>query len=329
MPTPRPHSRSSRVKRVLAHAVDVAVWLAIALLLGIPAALVQLGLRGMTEMLAASTLMGNPGPAAVFDGGIRIALALTIMLLTAFAVFALWRTVSGPQRLRVIAYGAIQLWAIAVALIPPGTEVGVQVAWYLAGVAGAGWWSWQKRWRGAGVAPSPLAGVLRPDTHTGQIWYGVVNGSQETKVRPVMVLARAPERQWLVAYFTSREPRPHLAKYYLSVPAGTLRGMDRDNWVSLRDPRTLSRGQLRSYTGLAPRWVYEQVCTLTGTVADPHALTVDEQVAGSGHGPVEHLLRTAFTGTPPDPEVTEAMSVSLRAFLKFRVAPWRRPRQGK
>lgn len=307
---------------------NVLLWVSVALLAGLPVAALGNLLRVSGEGVGVA--LGLEGFAlSSFQNGLMLGYALVGSLLCLFVVPLLWRTFSRPALLRGLAYTAIVIWTICAGLAVPSAWVGWQVTWYLAGAGTAGWWVWQKRWRGAGVAPSPLAGVLRPDIHSGQIWFAVVAGSQETKIRPVMVVGSAPEGRWKVLYFTTRKPKPHLAERYLEVVPGSLRGLPRENWVALRDVRELPRNQFRSYCGLAPGWVYEQACETAGLARDAHALVIEEDAAGERGGPLERMLRRIFALRTVDRELRESVSENIVAILKLPLWGSRRKPGGR
>lgn len=182
------------------------------------------------------------------------------------------------------------------------------VAWWLGGLGTTGWWTWEQRWRGSGVAPSPLAGVLRPELHPGQIWFATISGRRQTKVRPIIVLGSGPRKgTWSAAYFTSQSPRyENLAEFYTHVEAGVIRGIEVDNWVSLNDLRTLTRGDFRTYTGIAPTWLYETVCQAYDIVPDVHAHTVNEEKAGEAPAPTYLAILSALGLVKRDGRVNES-----------------------
>lgn len=303
----------------------ITTWVIIAFAIGAPAAgvqqLIRMGVSALTTLAAVS------GPTAVsFETGLLAGIALLMNAVVLILLPVAWRHISHPNTLRVLAYAAIMIWAVATGLLIPDPLIGWMVTLDIAGAGSAGWWMWQRQWRGAGVAPSPLAGALRPDLHTGQIWYAVVAGSHETKVRPVIILAPADNGQWTVAYFTSQPPRDHRARHYLEIPEGSLRGLPKANWASLRDPRELTRKQFRTYSGLAPTWVYVQLCQRFNLFVDPHAFTVNETSAGQHGGPIEHLFHRMFRLQTTDADVRSAASANFRAFMRMTIIP---PRPGR
>jgi hypothetical protein len=299
-----------------------------AVVAGLPSAFgqvfVRLGINNLVSLLSA----GNPAIEPVAANLSRSLFAATVGFVTIILLPFAWRAVSRPAWLRGLAYAVIQILAICIALLIPDAGIGWNVALTLGGPASYAWWKWQKRWRGSGVAPSPISGYLRPEIHTGQIWYAVVTGSHETKVRPVMVLKPAPEGRWLVAYFTTQRPKPHLEAFYTDVPEGGLRGLPKENWVSLRDPRELSRHQFKTYTGMAPTWLYEGICSTLGLEADPHALTVNEIKAGEHSGPFESVLRRILWLRDDTLDVRVAASSNIKAMFTMNLTQ-RQPRPRK
>lgn len=267
-----------------------------ALLAGLPAASIALFLEAYILWAAFQMDFEVAAYAYTFAGAVEAAFGVLALLGTPLLVPILWRRFSRPGMLRTVAYLSVQVFAIGFGLLMPNAMNGALLTLALAGAGTVGWWNWQLRWRGVGVAPSPLAGVLRPHVDPGQIWFGIIPGRQQTKVRPVMVLDVEPDgKHWRVAYFTTQPPKnPQYAKTYVSVPAGVLRGFQKDNWVSLNDSRSLSRSQFRTYTGLAPKWLYEQVCEAHGIAPSQESWTIDEEIAGQGHSPVYKTIAKAL-----------------------------------
>lgn len=307
----------------------LTLWFIIAITAGLPIALIGVFLRTTLQSLYSLTEYDAPIIELAFQNGIRVGLA-SITLFLAFTVTPLaWRYVSGPKTLRGLAYATIQAIALGVGLLVPDPLTGFFVTYTVAGAGSTAWWIWQKRWRGTGVAPSPLAGVLRPEIHTGQIWFAVISGSHDTKVRPIIVLGPAANNRWTVAYFTTQSPKEHLSKHYIPVPLGKLRGLPKDNWLSLRDPRELTRSQFRTYTGLAPSWLYTTACVETETVLDPHALTIQEFEAGEGLGPVEKMFRNILKLSKTDEEFRETVSDNMKALMQLQVIPHQKHQQNR
>lgn len=281
-----------------------------ALLSGIPAASVASFLDAYVLWVAFQMNFEVAAYAYTFANAINAAIGVLALLGTPLLVPFLWRRFSKPGMLRTLAYLAVQIVAIGVGMVFPDMLNGSLITWALAGAGTIGWWNWQLRWRGIGVAPSPLAGVLRPHVNPGQIWFGIVPGRQQTKVRPVMVLGVEPDgKHWRVAYFTTQAPKTaQYAKNYVQVTAGTLRGFQKDNWVSLTDARALSRSQFRTYTGLAPKWLYEQVCAAHNVPLSDEAHTIDEELAGQGHSPTYKTIAKALGLLKSDERIPDIAS---------------------
>lgn len=294
---PRPAVESERGVKGKAKSLlrGIIVFVA-AMLSGIPAASVTSFLDAYILWAAFQLDFEVAAYAYTFANAVNAAVGVLALLGTPLLVPLLWRRFSRPGMLRTVAYIAVQIIAIGIGLVFPDFVNGALITLALAGAGTIGWWNWQLRWRGVGVAPSPLAGVLRPHVDPGQIWFGIVPGRQQTKVRPVMVLDADPDgKHWKVAYFTTQPPKTsQQAKNYVSVPAGSIRGFQKDNWVALSDARSLSRSQFRTYTGLAPKWLYEDVCRAHGIEPSQESWTIDEEMAGQGHSPVYKTIAKAL-----------------------------------
>lgn len=293
---PRSGAAARPVRRILQKWGQATLTVVLSALTGVPAALASATLSLVPLGLAAWAALPST-EAMWFTFGVNALGGFLGLIAVAVILPALWGRVSNPTILRSIAYAAIQIVAISLGGFVPPQWSGWIITWAVASFGTSAWWLWQHRWRGAGVAPNPLMGVLRPSIHPGQIWYAVVHGVQETKIRPVLVLDRDPHdpHKWIVAYFTTREPKyAHLAAKYIPVPAGKLRGLSKDNWLSITDPRELSRGQFRSYTGVAPTWLYVQACQAHKMPANGLAITIDESAAGQGRSPWTMKVRRAI-----------------------------------
>lgn len=304
----------------------LALWMTFALFCSIPGVLIETILRAMLTGLAKMFSSEADLLMVAFETGLRVGLSLIAIVATFTILPFVWRHVSRPNSLRWAAYIAIQVVAVAVGLLFDSALSGAIITSVISGGGSAAWWLWQKRWKGSGVAPSPLAGILKPEIHSGQIWYAVIIGNHDTKIRPVIVMKPAANNSWTVAYFTTQEPKPHLAEYYLDIPTGSLRGLTRENWVSLRDPREILRKSFRGYTGLAPTWLYDSLCEKLKIEPDLHALTVDETKAGQGIGPIESLIRHAFNLEAQDDEVKQTMSENIKLLGKINIIPQRKNR---
>lgn len=308
---PRPAAVTERgLKPAIRRTLRAMTILVAAILSGVPAASVESFLDAYILWAAFQLNFEVAAYAYTFANAVNAAFGVLALLATPLLVPILWRRFSKPGILRTVAYLSVQVCAIGVGLVIPDIINGALITLALAGAGTIGWWNWQLRWRGVGVAPSPLAGVLRPHVDPGQIWFGIVPGRQQTKVRPVMVLDVAPDgKHWRVAYFTTQTPKTtQYAKQYLEVPAGSIRGFQKDNWVSLVDPRSLSRSQFRTYTGLAPKWLYEQVCTAHGISPAADSWTIDEEIAGQGHSPVYKTIAKALGLLKTDERIPDIAS---------------------
>lgn len=291
---PRPRTRIVQVLRNVS-ALTAALFLT--LLAGLPAMFASMFLGMELPIFLAQNLGLDYYTALVFGTGISVGVGSILIIAAAIGTPILWARISNPSTLRLVAYLTIQQVAIGTGMLAPVDWPGWYITWVLAGFGTAAWWAWQQRWRGTGVAPSPLAGILRPDIHPGQIWFAVIAGRKETKVRPVLVLNPDPNNpaRWLVAYFTTQAPKfDYLDQLYVQVPSGALRGLPKDNWVSMTDTRALNRNQFRVYTGLAPTWLYQAVCEGHKVAPNPLAWTIDETAAGHGESPFQTALLHAL-----------------------------------
>lgn len=297
---------------------------------GLPAALTTFSISNTSSALARS-LDTTTEATYLFDVGLSAGLAFIFLVAIPSSVIALWSRISRPSLLRAMALITIQFVSIGIGLLLPPAVNGAPITWALAGIGSVGWWSWQIKWRGTGIAPSLLAGVLRPHIHPGQIWFAVVVGRKETKIRPVMVLnpdTTEPHR-WVIAYFTTQPPKnDYIDDHYLQIPAGALRGLAADNWIALNDPRTLNRPNFRTYTGLAPTWLYEAVSNAHGMTPNPLAWTIDEMVAGEGLSPMQKsLMRSLGLRHGDNPNFEDTSWETAAEILKLPISlRWRRRR---
>lgn len=305
----------------------LALWFTFALFTSIPGVLIGTTLRIVIQAIASYAINETGLIMIAFETGVRVGLSILAIIGVIVFLPMIWRIVSNPHALRWIAYVAIQIIAVALGLLPESALTGAIFTAVAAGGGSAAWWLWQKRWKGSGVAPSPLVGILKPEIRSGQIWYAVIIGNHDTKIRPVIVLKPAADNAWCVAYLTTQPPKPHLAQYYLDIPTGSLRGLTRENWVSLRDPREILRKTFRSYTGLAPTWLYKELCEKFEIEPDPHAVTVDEDKAGEGVGPIENLIRHAFNLS--DEEVKSNIGKNILGIGNINIIPERKNRKKK
>jgi hypothetical protein len=290
---------------------------------GLPIAGTVLGVKWLIAQIAAATTISVQSYQDIYQLGITGGISLLLLIATLTLTPLAWRKISNPTTLTKLAYTAIFLLAVALGMLISGPISSVfWISWWLGGVGTAAWWTWRQRWRGDGVAPSPLAGVLRPEIHPGQIWFASVPGKQATKVRPIIVLNLIPEsNQWLVAYFTSQAPKyEKFKKMYLKVPKGTIRGLSIDNWVSLNDAKTLSRTYFRTYTGLAPTWLYKQAMEAYGIPYNPLARTINEELAGENPAPT-HKAVLKLLGFKKYNDVDPAETISWQTAIKLMNLP--------
>lgn len=271
----------------------------------------------------------DPTTAEVFHIGLQLGIGVVLGFVVAIGTPLVWRQLASPVALRAVALGSSLLLVVSGTLLIPPPLLGWPVAALLALAVTVVWWQWQERWSGTGVAPSALSGVLRPHIHPGQLWFAYLTGVQEDKQRPILVLKPVGGNRWLVAYFTTQEPPATKTEEYLPVLKGTLRGLDRDQWLRVTDLRALRRNAFRTYVGLASTGLYDQACEVGAVKPDTAARTVDEDHAGAGDGPFERAWRQSLgvyrPGEPrksavDDRAVTDVITHTVRNL-------WRNPRK--
>lgn len=274
---------------------------------GFPVAVFVLALTFATDIVTFSIGFTDPNQASIFNTGINVGIGFLLLIGTLILTPLAWRRFSNPKVLTRLAYLAVLSISVGAGMLMPDVITSWWLAWWLGGLGTTAWWTWEQRWRGSGVAPSPLAGVLRPEIHPGQIWFATVRGSKQTKVRPVIVLSSGPRKgTWYAAYFTSQAPKyENLQPYYSLIPAGIIRGIEVDNWVSLNDLRTQMRKDFRTYTGIAPTWLYEKVCNAYDIAPDSHAHTVNEERAGEAAAPTYLAVLSALGLKKPTDKINE------------------------
>ena len=266
--------------------------LCLSLLAGIEAGLIQYGIRRMGYQLNSYLDSLDPGTRILNISSFLA--AISVVLLLALAVFtpAFWRRVRGIGSQRAVVYTTVQVFGISIGLFGLNAWFSFSLTTLTVFAGTRIWWHWERRWRGVGRSPSIRSGIMRPTIHPGQIWFAFVKGEKETKNRPVITLHATDNGRWLVAYYTSRPPRYEAQKkYFFEVPADTVRGIEKDSWINLADVRALKRNQFRTYIGLAPRSVYEDVCEGASVTPDPMSWTIPENSAGESYGPVESEFR--------------------------------------
>lgn len=206
--------------------------------------------------------------------GLSLLLMLSLVLLTPIV----WRRLRSVILQRFLVYICIQVFGVALGLIGLSSIFSTTLTIIVVTLLTRLWWYWEGRWRGVGRSPSLISGIIRPTLHPGQIWFAFVKGEKETKSRPVMILTLGEGSKWIVAYCTSQEPKyDGQKKYLLSVPAGTIRGIEKNSWINLSDTRSLKRNQFRTYIGLAPWFLYEKVCQQASVEVDSESWTIAEE----------------------------------------------------
>lgn len=290
---------------------------------GVPAAAGTWVLSRLSAYLSDAPAIVDPAARALHAAAVNTAVALTVIVAVAVFVPWLWRHQSHQGTLRLLALTAVTVTAAGVGVLIPGYWPGLVAADLLGGLGLVAWWGWQRRWRGAGVAPSPLSGILRPLITPGQVWFAFVPGAHRDKVRPVLVLATPEPGRWLVAYFTTQPPPAHRAHEYLPTSTTGLRGLPDTGWLRLTDTRQVNRKAFRIYVGLAPHALYEAACTANNLTADPAARTLIEERPGRGLGPGEQAVRAVLL---PGSHATPTRSPTLGTVTDM-VSAWRhRPR---
>lgn len=290
---------------------------------GLPVAGIVLLIKYLISQLATLTSINIESYRNIYELGITGGISLLILIGTVALTPVAWRKFSKPETLTKLAYIALMLISIGLGILISASSLTIfWASWWLGGVATAAWWTWSQRWRGEGVAPSPLAGVLKPEIHPGQIWFASVPGKQMTKVRPVIVLNPIPNTtQWLVAYFTSQKPKyKKFEKLYRPVPKGTIRGLSIDNWVAIADAKTVARSYFRTYTGLAPTKLYEEVMEAYGIPVNPLARTIDEDMAGENAAPT-HKAILKLLGLKRYDDVDPAETISWETAIRLMNLP--------
>lgn len=290
---------------------------------GLPVAAAVLGLKYLISQIAILAAIQIESYRDAYELGITGGISLLILIGTISLTPIAWRKFSKPETLTRLAYLALFLISVALGILVSASSTTVfWISWWLGGVSTAAWWTWSQRWRGEGVAPSPLAGVLKPEIHPGQIWFASVPGKQVTKVRPVMILNPVPNSsQWLVAYFTSQRPKyQKFEKLYKFVPNGTIRGLSIDNWVAIADAKTLGRSYFRTYTGLAPTKLYEEVMEAYGIPVNPLARTINEDSAGANAAPT-HKAILKLLGLKKYDDIDPAETISWQTAIRLMNLP--------
>jgi len=319
-PSARVLAKFTRVARRTANAILRSfLVILVVLIAGAPAMGLQSILRNSLITAVPSTLL--EGYASVLPGAL-VLLSFLLLALIFLIVPFIWRRTADPTLLRVTVYAAVQVVSASLALLLP-EPAGSAFAILLGGEGTLGWWIWQRRWRGAGVAPSPLTGILKPPIVPGQIWYAFIVGTKENKIRPVLVLNWDKERSgWIVAYFTSQPPKSaEIAEKYLHAEDKQIRGMKRETWVHVSDVRVLGKRAFRSYTGLAPAWLYNAACERADCPPYADARIIEEVSAGEKPSPFEaNLMRLlGFKDPAIAPEASLTSDAKTTASFLWRV----------
>lgn len=270
--------------------------LALGLFAGAQGALIQYLIQLSIHWLSNKFAFFDSSAQIAFISGISSGLALAMLLAAIVITPWAWRHINEPDNLRLLAYIMMQTVGISFGLLGSQSSwFGLATTYSIIAVGTIVWWQWQRSWRGIGIAPSVLSGILRPPIHSGQVWFAYVHGEKETKNRPVVVLSEVGSGHWTVAYYTTRGPKyPAQEKYYLKVEIGQVRGMAKDNWINISDIRTLRRNQFRTYIGLVPKELYAQVCSALDIDPDEQAWVIEEARAGSKPGPMDIEIKNTL-----------------------------------
>jgi mRNA-degrading endonuclease toxin of MazEF toxin-antitoxin module len=264
--------------------------------------LVRLGIHWLSDQFAFYDSSAQTAFISGMSSGLALFMLLAVLVITPWS----WRRINEPDNLRLLAYIVMQTVGISFGLMGEQSWFSVATTFIIIAIGTIVWWQWQRRWRGVGIAPSVLSGILRPPIHSGQIWFAYVPGEKETKNRPVVVLGAAGSGRWNIAYYTTRGPKSSsLEKYYLKVDVGQVRGMVKDNWINISAVRVLKRNQFRTYIGLVPKELYVQVCVALNLELDDQAWVIEEESAGSEPGPmdieIKNTLGMGSRETPASP----------------------------
>lgn len=281
--------------------VRIGALLTLLVPVGLIAAGVEYLVAGGLVATASAAQFPTVADTSLYTSGLLAGVSFLLLFGVPLLVPVLWRRLRlGPRHFRALALVGVQCYAIGAGLlIGRGGVPGWWITFLLSCVGTLGWFAWQRRWRGDGMAPSILTGVVRPPVAPGQVWYAYVVGNRETKVRPVLVLKDSGGKRWVVVYLTSKEPHANVAHNYLEVAEGNLRGLPRRSWAHLSDTRALAKGRFRTYVGRMPGGLYQQVCESVGVSPREDAQVLREGRAGRVKGPAEVAMRHAFGASPP------------------------------
>ena len=259
----------------------------------------EYALRAAANLVSTSVSFLDSTQELIFQSGLLAGFSFFLLFVVTLLLPILWRHASWEQhQYKIAALIAVQCYALGFGLIfPVGSNFGWFIAFLLSLLGSLSWFTWQRRWRGQGPSPSPLSGIIRPQLHPGHIWYAYIPGAKEGKVRPVIVLKQADHKYWLVAYFTTHEPKEFFSEEYVEVPTGTVRGITRQSWIHISDLRVIPRKRFRVYVGPSPTALYARVCSSVRVTPQEEAITINEEKAGEVRGPAEQALRKTL-GVP-------------------------------
>jgi hypothetical protein len=307
-----------RLKKILR---VVVVLLPAAMVAGAPGGWGVHTVNALTKHLSENTGLATARGVVLYQQGLQLVLATLIGVTVSVLIPALWRRLRSRHAAEFLAWVFTQLIAVAFGLLVPVTQPnGWIVGAAFGGTLTVAWLHWLYKWRGVGVAPSPLTGVLKPTPRAGQVWFAYIVGTRNSKLRPVILLNNTGTK-WQVAYLTSKTqtgtPREGGTVY---VKTTQMRGIALNSWVMFNDLRELRKQKLRSYVGLCPEWLYFEVCSKAGVTPDGKAWTLKETTAGAAPGVVERAVRTAFgsrdNGSPKAVFTREDLLPAVKFFTK-------------
>lgn len=320
----KPLQPASKVRLTFAKPLRWITILALSLASGIATAFIEDFIRSFFTESNIQVTINNSVWRVLYTSSILVGISLFLLMVLAIYVPKLWRKVVGASFQRAIIYTTIQIFGIAVGLMISNKTSGFWLTFFIVFSGSRIWWSWERRWRGVGRSPSLRSGILRPIIHPGQVWFAFVPGEKETKNRPIMVLRQAENSsRWIIVYFTTQAPKYYSQmKTYLEVKAEDTRGMKKDSWVNIADLKTIRRNQFRTYIGLAPKALYEEVCRASNIEPDPLSWTIDETTAGQGYGPIEAEFRRAIgldSNTTDPRQSVEGLRDVFKGLLKLNL----------
>lgn len=291
---------------------------------GIEAALIENVIRSFFMKIDIQITTGNAVWRVLHTSSILAAISLLMLFFLAVFTPKFWRKAMGVTAQRAIIYTTIQILGIAAGLIGLDKGFSFWITFLIVFSGSRVWWSWERRWRGVGRSPSLRSGIIRPVIHPGQVWFAYVPGEKETKNRPIITLKQAENSsRWIIAYYTTQAPKYYSqTKILLEVKAEDIRGMNKDSWINIADTKAIKRNQFRTYVGLAPKALYEEVCKASNIEPDPLSWTIDETSAGKSYGPIEAEFRRAVgldkNSTDPHRAVEDLRDV-FKGLLKLNI----------